>query len=777
MKNTIVKTKSMLAGFALTLLVTLSQSTPPAHAAATSYQLPTSPYSVGGYDFGQYVSGSGYHLGQDVAAPAGRAVYATAEGTVAYSARTPDSYRWGNLIMVEHSNPDGTKAVSLYGHLSNDRRVTAGQVVQKGQLLGFVGPAYTAENGNWGAHLHFQFKYGPYGAPAGTYAAGMNGYTPSAGTIASYAHPTGYINGRNAMGGGTPQPPAQVWDYQPYAILNSGQSHGQYEQWEAIIQIKNTGNQTWSKGGANPVRLGTIHPTDRGSAFSAGMGGQGWLYPNRIDMEVDTPPGNVATFRFRMNDQLVPPGNYAERFAPVVEGRGWMGDKNLGVAATVRPAQYAAQYAGQSYHAASSPTDRTNPVSGDYLTPDGKVNSKAYIKNVGDIPWEKTGPNPVRLGTTRPNDRGSGFRVQNDGSIPGSENWLAYNRPSEIDGRLEANGTITPVDRVNPGETAVFSFTMKGVPQSGTFPEYFNPVVEGKGWMNDLGMWDRLRVLPPGYHYEYAGQDNPDAVALARGETAAYVDIRNSGQTPWSVGGNVRLGTDRVRDRGSAFRASDWIAPNRLSAIDGNVSVPGKSTIAPGEVGRFNFNVTNPTQPDGQYPEWVQPVVDGQGWMPENVGVWLPVNVQSAPRDHQVVSQRFDRDINSLHTGDLATATLAIRNLGNRPWKTDGDGAVSLATSRPNDRGSGFSTLTGENPWLSSNRASKIDGRVTTLTPLTTEPASQINQGEVGLFKLDLRVPSLSAGLFPEYFNLVQDGAGGGWFPDYGIYFPLRISP
>jgi murein DD-endopeptidase MepM/ murein hydrolase activator NlpD len=750
--------------FAISLVPTAAQAT------ADHYFYPINPYSVGGYGFGQYVAGTaGYHAGHDVAAGAGAAVYATAEGVVTYSARTPDSYRWGNLVMIEHTNPDGSKAVSLYGHLSNDRRVAAGQIIPAGTLVGFVGPSYTAENGNWAAHLHFQIKYGGYSTGIGQYAAEMSGYVSASG-LGIFANPQGYVLARNSI---SPPQPTKVWDHQGVSASGSG-TYGKNQIYEVEFKTKNTGNQTWSKGGANPVRLATTLPNDRGSSFSNGMGGRGWLSPNRIEMVADTPPGGIATFKAVFNNAIIPPGYYEEFFTPVVEGVGFMRNQGLGVGVRVNPSSYGAQWVGQSFNAHHNPTDRSLPTDADYLAPGRRVGAKAYIRNTGDIPWKSTGANPVRLGTSQPFDRLSGFAIQGDGSIPASENWLAPNRASAIDGRLDGD-TIVPADTINPGEIGVFSFSLKGIPNPGQFQEYFNPVVEGVGWMNNIGMWYKVGVPQPGYHYGYAGQANPGTVALSRNTTNASLDIRNTGQETWQVGGNVRLGTDRIRDRQSGFASSDWIAPNRLSTIDTNATTPGKTTIDPGEVARFSFGMTNQNIPDGSYPEYVRPVVDGVGWMPEDYGAYLPVTVQSAAKDYQVVSQTFSQTPANLRAGQTPTATLAVRNLGHDTWQVGGPNPISLGTARPNDRLSGFSLLSGSDPWPSQNRASRIDGKVTGLNPLTAVGTTDIKQGEIALFTVPMKVPAVPFGLYNEYFNLVQEG--GGWFPDYGIFFPLQVNP
>ncbi len=755
-----------------------SPTAQPGSQAASSYQYPCASYSLSGYNFPQWVSGplSGYHVGQDVGCwGSGGPLYAIAEGTVVYSAKTPDSYRWGNMVIIQHTNPDGSQLVSIYGHMSGDRRVAAGQTVTKGQLVGFVGASWTADNGNWGAHLHFGLRVGAYGAAIGTYSSNIKGYV-GASEISSYINPEIYIRDRlgGPVGGPAPAPPPPVktWAHENVAVEVNGDTNGKNAEYYVDFKLKNTGNVTWENSGDRPVRLGTINPRDRGSGFSAGMLGQGWVSPSRIYLMANTAPGQVGTFRGRFSNRQVPAGFYAERFAPLVEGQGWMADKGLVVGLNVPPPRYTAGYAGQGAYQNLSPTNTAGNVDSTYLLPGQRLNLKAYLKNTGDVPWNRNGPNPVRLGTSRPNDRGSGFATVGDGAL-GGENWLSPSRASELDGRLDG-GTVTPTDTVNPGETAVFSFTITVPSAPGDYAEYFNVVAEGKTWMNDLGLYFRLRVLPPGFHYEYAGQANPAALPLGGSGAQTSVLLRNTGQEQWPVGGNVRLGTDRLRDRASGFKGSDWLGANRPSGIDANVINPGKPTIGPGEIAKFSFNLDNPSATDGAYPEHFRPVVEGSGWMPEDYGIYVPVNVQSPALGYQVSKQEFSKPAGNLKIGDELTATLAVRNVGSRPWATGGANPVRLGTSRPNDRGSGFAMLSGGDQWLNPTRASGIDGKVTSLATGASAPAAEIRQGETAIFNIPLKIPALNPGAYPEYFNLVAEGQG--WFPDLGIYFPLNVT-
>lgn len=98
------------------------------------------------------------HDGVDIAVPVGTPVYAAASGKVIKSKYYIQSDRggtfkdgYGNYVMIYHSD-----YTTLYGHLKFKQVVSAGQMVNKGDLIG-----YTASTGNsTGPHLHFEVRKG-----------------------------------------------------------------------------------------------------------------------------------------------------------------------------------------------------------------------------------------------------------------------------------------------------------------------------------------------------------------------------------------------------------------------------------------------------------------------------------------------------------------------------------------------------------------------------------------------------------------------------------------
>ena len=115
-------------------------------AAATPSIWPTVGWLTAGFGnrADPFTGESAYHPGLDIATEKGRPVYATAAGKVE-SAGWSGNY--GNLLVVDH----GYGLKTRYGHLSGFK-VKAGDTVQRGEVIGFVGATGRAT----GSHLHYE---------------------------------------------------------------------------------------------------------------------------------------------------------------------------------------------------------------------------------------------------------------------------------------------------------------------------------------------------------------------------------------------------------------------------------------------------------------------------------------------------------------------------------------------------------------------------------------------------------------------------------------------
>lgn len=81
-----------------------------------------------------------------------------AEAGIRVSSKTPIDY--GNLIIIEHRDPEESYFCSIYAHLGNDRRVRTGDLVTAGQQIGTIGRKSGAINGGYEPHLHFGIRNG-----------------------------------------------------------------------------------------------------------------------------------------------------------------------------------------------------------------------------------------------------------------------------------------------------------------------------------------------------------------------------------------------------------------------------------------------------------------------------------------------------------------------------------------------------------------------------------------------------------------------------------------
>jgi peptidoglycan LD-endopeptidase LytH len=129
-------------------------------------RLRSSDYGVGRYDErrpGMY-TGEAYeadrrdiHVGVDLAAPPGDAIYAFWAGEVFKLGDNAKAWDYGPTIITRHSWLDQV-VYALHGHLSRDslRCWAEGDRFEAGAPLARIGPQ--EENGGWNPHLHFQLS-------------------------------------------------------------------------------------------------------------------------------------------------------------------------------------------------------------------------------------------------------------------------------------------------------------------------------------------------------------------------------------------------------------------------------------------------------------------------------------------------------------------------------------------------------------------------------------------------------------------------------------------
>ncbi len=129
-----------LSVLVLTTIVPLQAAQ--AYPMADSFQSPMASYVVNdAWRFGQNEGNGVYHAGEDLQAIAlTTEVRAIANGRVVYVQKNSAAGGYGQAVVVEHTLPDNTKIISIYGHLSKQKfLIASGTDVTKNQLLGYIG--------------------------------------------------------------------------------------------------------------------------------------------------------------------------------------------------------------------------------------------------------------------------------------------------------------------------------------------------------------------------------------------------------------------------------------------------------------------------------------------------------------------------------------------------------------------------------------------------------------------------------------------------------------
>ena len=232
---------------------------------------------------------------------------------------------------------------------------------------------------------------------------------------------------------------------------------------------------------------------------------------------------------------------------------------------------------------------------------------------------------------------------------------------------------------------------------------------------------------------------SPDVNLELGDETILWVELKNTGNTPWlGLGDNVnqfRLGTYSPLDRNSKIYHSGWLSSNRVTTLN-------KDLVNPNEVTRISFTIK--ANQLGSWQEQFNPVIEYKQWLP-NLNIIWNITVSSGELDidpdhyqAQLINRSSDLKLNS---EQQSIASVTFKNVGNASWfnkdKTN-YGFVKLGTANPTDRVSSFIC----DNWLSSNR---VIG-----TEFVIAPNEQLTLG----FSI---IAPTTPGVYYESFKLVSE--------------------
>lgn len=232
---------------------------------------------------------------------------------------------------------------------------------------------------------------------------------------------------------------------------------------EVVYRFRNSGNTTWTSGN-------TKLAVEWGSASA--LRTEGWESDTVLTSlnQSSVAPGAVGTFtvRFKAPSRN---GSLEFRVKPAINGTQVPGD-TVFTRFSVPAARYSAAYYKQSVY----PTIQKGATATSYF----------MFKNTGNIPWHDTrthrqaGVQPVVLATAQPNNRSGVF-----GATWGSDR----NRPATRFAAVYKADGVTLSDNqqiVQPGEIAKFEFvfTVPANQASGSYRQWFQPIVEGSSQWN-----------------------------------------------------------------------------------------------------------------------------------------------------------------------------------------------------------------------------------------------------------------------------------------------------
>jgi hypothetical protein len=359
--------------------------------------------------------------------------------------------------------------------------------------------------------------------------------------------------------------------------------------------VTNTGTYTWTRDGANPVLLATTNPRDRISPFCHST----WVGCNRPARltQATVAPGQPGTFTITIKAPNKP-GEYREHYWPVVEGVSWFANFSNSMWIRVIPPVWSYSVEGQ---AAYTDSTKAAPIDMANLSPGQTGWLVLRAKNTGNMTWNKTGANPVMLGTDNPRDLISRFCAPE---------WAGCNRPADL-----------TENTVAPGATGTFEWPFRVPRGGGEWRQYYTPVAEGITWFNTTGVNFYSRVHA-GYSWQLAGQyaytdaskSTPVNLSNLVPGQRVWVGLlaKNTGTATWFKTGAfpLRLGTTHPLDRTSPFcDTPTWIGCGRTGG-------PTATSVAPGQTAEFGFWYVAPATKRAYY-EYFNPVVDGVAWLPD----------------------------------------------------------------------------------------------------------------------------------------------------------------
>lgn len=357
------------------------------------------------------------------------------------------------------------------------------------------------------------------------------------------------------------------------------------------VMARNTGADGWCGDGSCPAgqlptRLVAQNYTPFGMYDSSDPS---WASNAQVKMQTAyVAPGEIGTFTFRIKSPYITNYDVSSRFYVLVGSTTFAQNANVWIG-------------GHTFPTPMQLVSKT--VDSSVILPNQKATATVTIRNLSKVAWySDTGKGPGNL-PMRLFIPGYTASPYYDASDPA---WVS---PSQV-------AMKTPV--VNPGEDAVFEFSLRGAFKENRDSLKFLPVINGHVQYADLGITYAISTPQPQLSYQYVNSTPPPATML-RGTTASQkttIVLKNTGNTIWrneSSGAYNRVRLVTIFPRYHSHPFYDSTDPAWLSSAQVAMKTP---VVNPGEDAVFEFNWKAPGTP-GNYLEYFSLVMDGAGFFPE----------------------------------------------------------------------------------------------------------------------------------------------------------------
>jgi hypothetical protein len=372
-----------------------------------------------------------------------------------------------------------------------------------------------------------------------------------------------------------------------------------------------------------------------------------------------------------------------------------------------------------------------------------KITSEIAIRNTGRNTWYADGATPPGA---RPTRLSMGYYRDTAFASTTDPNWLGTKN------QIKMTPTI-----VNPGEIATFTFELVG-------PNYriddypnFIPVVDGIGFMKNVGMTFSLSSDKPKYQF-IAAVNQPTVINPGQNVTSSII-IKNTGNAPWYSDDFLPAGKRPIRLASQNYKDVPFASPSdpRWLGTKNQIKM-SPAVVNPGENATFSFELIGPSS-GGSYLFKFLPVLDGVEFLTDysmQYVLYTPI---------QTYKYSFASAVDpptAMNPGEIATVNIKIKNTGTATWKNEttksaGNPAIRLIMSQPWYRNSNFADLS--NPsWITNGQIKLLN--------------NEVRPGEIGEFSFTWKAPA-APGTYFEHFAPVADGVT--LMDDIGMVFRVTV--